>query len=253
MISVQNRPVPATCQGCAAHAARSRAAALARSGVRPTPVPKRAKPRASADSGIAQVGTEQPSTAQTSCDEHRAGQAFERGLDQTLHRIRPARCNARDRRRARRRRRESPRACPSSCCGARRPCRRRAPAHAPTADGSASARRISARPRRARRALSIRVRGRDVAGLARMRGAGQRQFLSAEAIAFGSAGLHQRQAPAAPSPPSADRPAARRRPAPAPAGPRHRPRRPRRNAGFPPARRAAPRPGSDYSLFMWRP
>ena len=66
MISVQNRPVPPTCQGCAAQAARSRAAALARSGAKAAPVPKRAKPRARLASGTAQVGTEQPSMAQSS-------------------------------------------------------------------------------------------------------------------------------------------------------------------------------------------
>ena len=67
MICVQNRPVPPTCQGCAAQASRNRAAALARFGVSPTPVPKRAKPRARLTRGSAQVGAEQPSMAQSSC------------------------------------------------------------------------------------------------------------------------------------------------------------------------------------------
>ena len=43
------------------------AQALARFGVSPTPVPKRAKPRARLTRGSAQVGAEQPSMAQSSC------------------------------------------------------------------------------------------------------------------------------------------------------------------------------------------
>ena len=87
MISVQNRPVPATCQGCAAQAARSRAAALARSGARPRPVPKRAKPRARFESGIAQVGTEQPSIAQTSCESVAPVSSSIVDLTSALHRM----------------------------------------------------------------------------------------------------------------------------------------------------------------------
>ena len=61
MISVQKRPVPATKYGCAAQAARMRAAAFARSGPSPCPVPNFAKARANAVNGTAQVGIEQPS------------------------------------------------------------------------------------------------------------------------------------------------------------------------------------------------
>ena len=46
----------------AATAARMRAAAAARPAENPLPVPKRAKASASARSGIAKVGIEQPST-----------------------------------------------------------------------------------------------------------------------------------------------------------------------------------------------
>ena len=68
MISLQKRPVPATNQGRAAQAARRRAAALARSGARPCPVPKRANACASAESGTPQVGIEQPSIPHWSSD-----------------------------------------------------------------------------------------------------------------------------------------------------------------------------------------
>jgi len=67
-MSVHRRPVPATCHGCATQAVRNRAAALARAGARPWPVPNRAKANASLCNGIAQVGAEQPSMPRHACD-----------------------------------------------------------------------------------------------------------------------------------------------------------------------------------------
>ena len=193
MISVQNRPVPATCQGCAAQASRSRAAALARSDVRPTPVPKRAKPRARLASGIAQVGTEQPSVAQTSCDSSDAGQIFERRLDQALHRMRRLGRSARGRRRWRRRRTRKPACLPEQLLWtalAVPPPRASACADgwwigqcAPHLSADAVEPRERQHPRR----------GRDMVRLAGMRGAGQRQLLGAKAVEVGSAAFDQRQ------------------------------------------------------------
>ena len=68
----------------------------------------------------------------------------------------------------------------------------RAPTPAPTAGGSASARRIAAPQRRARRAPASAPRSRH-GRLAAVRGAGQRQLLRAEAVAVGRAALDQRQ------------------------------------------------------------
>ena len=67
-ISVPKRPVPATYQGWCVQAARSRAAARARSDERPRPVANLAKACARLCSGAAQVGTEQPSMARRSGD-----------------------------------------------------------------------------------------------------------------------------------------------------------------------------------------
>ena len=95
---------------------------------------------------------------------------------------------------ARRPRTGSRRACRSSCCAARSaapPARAQRLRRRPGA--SANARRIRARRRRARRAASMRVRRRDMAGLAAVRRAGERQFLVAEAEAVGRARFDQRQ------------------------------------------------------------
>ena len=62
MAMVSNRPSPATSSGAAKQACMSLAAAAARAGAKPSPVPNRAKPRANAASGSDQVGSEQPST-----------------------------------------------------------------------------------------------------------------------------------------------------------------------------------------------
>ena len=55
------RPLPATKNGALLTAARSRAAACARSGLSPTPLPTRANASASCVSGMPKVGIEQPS------------------------------------------------------------------------------------------------------------------------------------------------------------------------------------------------
>ena len=83
-----------------------------------------------------------------------------------------------------------------------------------------------------------------------MRGAGQRQFLRRKPIAVGRTALDQRQRlQRLDRRARIDRPldVAERQHA---ACRRHRPPRSRRDGGFRPARRAAPRPGPDYSLFM---
>ena len=92
-------------------------------------------------------------------------------------------------------------------------------------------------------------RRRNMAGLARMRRAGQRQFLGTQAIAVGSAGFDQWQRLEGFDRGAGDKPGIRHRPVPAVRPRRCRPRRQRRNGGFRPASRAGPRPRPDCSFF----
>ena len=84
---VSKRPVPATMNGAARPPARSRAAARAWPGRRPTPVPTRAKASARWRSGIAKVGIEQPSMPRGAAREVEAGRGLQRRGDLAHHRV----------------------------------------------------------------------------------------------------------------------------------------------------------------------
>ena len=108
MISVQKRPVPATKYGCAAQAARMRAAALARSGPRPLP---RAEPR----KGVRQRRQRhRPGRDRAAVDaaliraQADAGQPLDRAAHLALHEHAPPPRSRDDRRPPRRRRRRKP-------------------------------------------------------------------------------------------------------------------------------------------------
>ncbi len=141
-------------------------------------------------SGIAQVGTEQPSMARR-CPELQHRRGLRACLDLALDRM--GRLDiAADRRRARRPRKESPECLPEQLLCSALARRRRARAlrglavHRPmrpalSADGS--------RPARLQHAAC----GRDMALLAAMRRAGEREFFFAKAIAIGRAGFDQHE------------------------------------------------------------
>ena len=249
MISVQKRPVPATNQGCAAQAARNRAAALARSGAKPCPVPKRAKACASAVSGTRPGRDRAAVDAALVFRYADAGQRLDRGAHLALHRmagrhiavmIDAARAGDAD----------EARMLAGAIVVQRR--RRTAGARERLARGLVRGPVRAAFERRAVEpgARQHAARDRDMRRLAAMTGAGKREFLVAEAVAVGRAALDQRQrlqrlhgrARKHRRRDIAEREHASRR--------RHPPPRPRRGGGSRPGRRARPRPAQDYAFVM---
>ena len=214
----------------------------------PCPVPKRAKASARSASGIAQVGTEQPSTAQRSSESPAPVRLSSVALTSRCTGCAGPHIARGDRRPWRRRRTETPRACPSNCCAAR--------SAAAAAARQRLRRRLMHRPMRAafqRAGIEPGARqhaggGRDMAGLAAMRRAGERELLLGETEAIGGARLDQHQRlQRLDRRARIDRPldVAERKHA-SPIGIDHRDTR--RDGGFRPARRARLRREPDYPL-----
>ena len=124
--------------------------------------------------------------------EHGAGQIFQHRPHLALHRMLAAANSRCGRSPWRRRRRGSRHACRSNCCAAPT-ARRFAPARRPPAAtcGQWAPQRSAEASRPA--FASMRVTPATCPGSPRMRGAGQRQLLVAEAVSIRRAGLDQRQ------------------------------------------------------------